>query len=209
MVESTRDILHGNGTRTCSTERRDYISSLPANVALLGKTVRAHWGIEHIMHWVLDVAFREGDCRIRCSDAAQNFAILRRIALNLLKDYTKTKLGIVNKRLKNGWDVSYLSRLLGAPKGANTLVAELVPAKCYSLYQEQIRFSIKGGNSGSITAVRMPTGEMNTDLIFWQDENLQEGRSGRLALHRAWPLPTRGVMKSWRLLSADRENSKT
>lgn len=113
MVESTRDILHGNGTRTCSTERRYYISSLPAKAALLGKTIRAHWGIENSMHWVLDVAFREDDCRIRCGDAAQNFAILRRIALNLLKGDAKTKLGIANKRLKAGWDVSYLSRLLG------------------------------------------------------------------------------------------------
>jgi predicted transposase YbfD/YdcC len=112
MVESTRDILHGDGTRACSTERRYYISSLPAKAALLGKTVRAHWGIENSMHWVLDVAFREDDCRIRCGDAAQNFAILRRIALNLLKGDTKTKLGIANKRLKAGWDVSYLSRLL-------------------------------------------------------------------------------------------------
>ena len=113
MVESTREIINGNGTSTCSTERRYYISSLPAKAALLGHTVRAHWGIENSMHWVLDVAFREDDCRIRCGDAAQNFAILRRIALNLLKGDTKSKLGIANKRLKAGWDVSYLGRLLG------------------------------------------------------------------------------------------------
>lgn len=113
MVESTRDLLHGNGTRTCRSERRYYISSLPAKAALLGKTVRAHWGIENSMHWVLDVAFREDDCRIRTGDAPQNFAILRRIALNLLKGDSKTKLGIANKRLKAGWDVSYLSQLLG------------------------------------------------------------------------------------------------
>jgi hypothetical protein len=64
------------------------------------------------MHWVLDVAFREDDCRIRCGDAPQNLAILRRIALNLLKDDTKTKLGIGNRRLKSRWDVSNLSQLL-------------------------------------------------------------------------------------------------
>lgn len=113
MVESTRDIFHGNGTRTCSTERRYYISSLPAKAALLGNTVRAHWSIKNSLHWVLGVAFREEDCRIRCGDAAQNFAILRCIALNLLKGDTKTKLGIANKRLKAGWIVSYLTRLLG------------------------------------------------------------------------------------------------
>lgn len=113
MVESTREILQGNGTFACSTERRYYISSLPAKAALLGKTVRAHWGIENSMHLVLDVAFSEDDCRIRCGDAPQDFAILRRIALNLLKGDTKTKLGIANKRLKAGWDVAYLSQLLG------------------------------------------------------------------------------------------------
>lgn len=55
----------------------------------------------------------QGQHWIRCGDAPQNFAILRRIALNLLKGDTRTKLGIANKRLKAGWDVAYLSRLLG------------------------------------------------------------------------------------------------
>lgn len=113
MVESTREIIGRNSTGKSSTERRYYISSLPAKVALLGKTVRAHWGIENSLHWVLDVTFREDDCRLRCDDVAQNFAILRRIALNLLKGDTQTKLSIVNKRLKAGWDVSYLAKLLG------------------------------------------------------------------------------------------------
>jgi predicted transposase YbfD/YdcC len=113
MVESTREIIGRNGTGESSTERRYYISSLPANAASLAKTVRMHWGIENSMHWVLDVAFKEDDCRIRCDEAAENFAILRRIALNLLKSDTKTKHGIANKRLKAGWDISYLARLLG------------------------------------------------------------------------------------------------
>jgi predicted transposase YbfD/YdcC len=112
MIESTREIIGRNSTGIASVERRYYISSLPAKAALLGKTVRAHWGIENSMHWVLDVAFREDDCRIRIGEAAQNFAILRRIALNLLKSDTTTKLGIANKRLKAGWNVNYLSRLL-------------------------------------------------------------------------------------------------
>ena len=65
------------------------------------------------MHWVLDVAFREDDCRIRVDDAAQNFAILRRIALNLLKKDKTSKLGIAGKRLKAGWNVNYLAKVLG------------------------------------------------------------------------------------------------
>jgi predicted transposase YbfD/YdcC len=113
MIESTREIIGRNSTGHSSIERRYYISSLPAKAALLGKTVRAHWGIENCMHWVLDVAFREDDCRIRIGEAAQNFAILRRIALNLLKSDTTTKLGIANKRLKAGWNVDYLAMLLG------------------------------------------------------------------------------------------------
>jgi len=91
-------------------ERRYYISSLPAKAALLGHTVRAHWGIETACHWVLDVAFREDDCRIRCGDAAQNFAILRRIALNYSKAIPRPNSASPNKRLKAGWDVSYLGR---------------------------------------------------------------------------------------------------
>jgi predicted transposase YbfD/YdcC len=113
MIESRREIIGRNSTGHASVERRYYISSLPAKAGLLGKTIRAHWGIENRMHWVLDVAFREDDCRIRVGEAAQNFAILRRIALNLLKSDTSTKLGIANKRLKAGWNVDYLEKLLG------------------------------------------------------------------------------------------------
>lgn len=112
MVESTREII---GSAKTSVERRYFISSLPAKgkAAALGRHVRAHWGIENSMHWVLDVAFREDDCRVRIGEAAQNFAVLRRIALNVLKNDKTTKLGVANKRLKAGWNVDYLSKLLG------------------------------------------------------------------------------------------------
>lgn len=69
--------------------------------------------VDNSLHWVLHVAFREGDCRIRSGTTAQNFAILRRIALNLLKNDTTTKLGIANKRLKAGGNIDFLGRLLG------------------------------------------------------------------------------------------------
>lgn len=113
MIESTREIIGRNSTGTPSVERRYYISSLPAKAALLANTVRAHWSIENSMHWVLDVAFREDDCRIRVGYAAQNFAILRRIALNLLKNEKTTKVGIATKRLKAGWNDAYLAKVLG------------------------------------------------------------------------------------------------
>ncbi|MBB5447998.1 putative transposase YbfD/YdcC [Paraburkholderia sp. WSM4177] len=80
-VESTREI----GDTVTTTERRYYVSSLPPGAARIAHAVRAHWGIENGMHWCLDMAFGEDQCRVRVDDAAQNFAILRRIALNLLR----------------------------------------------------------------------------------------------------------------------------
>jgi hypothetical protein len=64
------------------------------------------------MRRVLDVAFREDDGRVRCGDTPRNFAILRRIALNLVKGDTRTKLGVANKHLKAGWDIACFSRLM-------------------------------------------------------------------------------------------------
>ena len=99
-----------NGTVTVDT--RLYISSLPCDSSLLQHAVRLHWGIENRVHWVLDVAFREDDCRIRKGHGAHNFSILRRLALNLLRQDTSTRLGIKNKRLRAAWDPSYLISLL-------------------------------------------------------------------------------------------------
>ncbi len=95
-----------------SVERRYYISSLPADAQQLAEAVRGHWGIENQVHWVLDVAFREDESRIRTGHADANMAVVRRIALNLLKQDTSVKVGIANKRLKAGWDEAYLLRIL-------------------------------------------------------------------------------------------------
>ncbi len=95
-----------------TVERRYYISSLPADAQRLAEAVRGHWGIENNLHWVLDVAFREDESRIRMGYATENMAIVRRIALNLLKQDTSVKLGIANKRLKAGWDEHYLLNIL-------------------------------------------------------------------------------------------------
>ncbi len=74
--------------------------------------VRGYWGIENSVHWSLDVSFREDDCRIRTGSAPEHFAVLRHIALNVLKHDTRTKRGIKPKRLKAGWDNDYLASLL-------------------------------------------------------------------------------------------------
>jgi predicted transposase YbfD/YdcC len=76
------------------------------------QVVRGHWGIENSLHWVLDIAFREDDCRIRKGYGAQNFAVLRHLALNLLGQDTTAKCGIKAKRKKAGWDENFLLNIL-------------------------------------------------------------------------------------------------
>lgn len=95
-----------------SIEERYFIgsSATPATEAL--QATRAHWQVENSLHWVLDIAFREDESRIRKGYGAQNFAILRHIALNALKQENTAKVGIKNKRLKAGWDERYLSKVL-------------------------------------------------------------------------------------------------
>jgi predicted transposase YbfD/YdcC len=93
-------------------EARYYITSLPSNAAKVLQALRTHWSIENQLHWVLDVAFREDDSRVRQGDAPQNFAILRHMALNLLMQESSLKGGIQTKRLKAAWDHSYLLKVL-------------------------------------------------------------------------------------------------
>jgi predicted transposase YbfD/YdcC len=93
-------------------EERYYISSLSASAATLLNAKRTHWQVENSLHWVLDIAFREDDARLRKDNGAQNFAILRHIALNALKQETSVKLGVYNKRLKAAWNHTYLLKVL-------------------------------------------------------------------------------------------------
>lgn len=96
-------------------DHRFFITSLSqGDVKLFAKAVRHHWHIENQLHWCLDIAFREDDCRIRAGHAAENLAVLRHIALNLLKQDTSVKLGLKSKRKLAGWDNDYLLRLIAA-----------------------------------------------------------------------------------------------
>ena len=107
MVDSVR-ACKGQTT----TERRFYISSLGADVAQFAGAVRGHWLIENSLHWCLDVSFNEDQCRVRIGNAAENFAILRHMARNILKGDTTQKVGIKAKQKSAGWDHSYLTHLL-------------------------------------------------------------------------------------------------
>lgn len=90
-----------------------YISSLDGlKVEPIAHGIRQHWGIENKVHWALDVSFDQDNCRVRKDNAPENFAIIRHIALNLLKNEKTLKVGVKNKRLNAGWDHNYLLKVL-------------------------------------------------------------------------------------------------
>ena len=107
MVESTREV---NGES--SHEKRYYISSLECCAQVFGDAVRKHWGIENSVHWVLDIAFREDESRVRKGFGPENFAAIRHIALNLLKDNKDFKGSIKSKRLNAAMDPQYLEDVM-------------------------------------------------------------------------------------------------
>ena len=95
-----------------SIESRYYISSLPGDAKELLWAVREHWGIENSLHWVLDIAFREDESRVRKGHGPENLATIRHMALNLLRRETSSKGGVKARRLRAGWDEAYLLKVL-------------------------------------------------------------------------------------------------
>lgn len=95
-------------------EVRFYISSLESDALVLADAVRSHWGIENSLHWVLDVTFKEDACRIRKDNAPMNFAILRRLALNLLSRDKTVRGSIAMKRYRAALDNNYLTKVITA-----------------------------------------------------------------------------------------------
>jgi predicted transposase YbfD/YdcC len=93
---------------------RYYICSLKQPSAeRIQRAVREHWGVENGLHWTLDMAMREDDSRIRTDHTPANMAVLRHIALNLVRMDTTRKIGVKASLRKAGWDMQYLERLLG------------------------------------------------------------------------------------------------
>ncbi len=110
MVQAEREV---DGTVT--RERRYFLCSI-GFVGQFALAARGHWSIENSLHWVLDVAFREDHNRTRIDHSAENFAILRHIALNLLRAERTLRVGIKAKRLKCGWSHDYLLKVLLGPQ---------------------------------------------------------------------------------------------
>ena len=107
MAESERTV-----DGKTSTEQRFFIASKKMSAKSFAKACRKHWSIENSLHWCLDVAFREDECRIRKGFASENLAVVRHIALNLLKNEKTVRNGIKAKRLMAGWENNYLVKVL-------------------------------------------------------------------------------------------------
>jgi predicted transposase YbfD/YdcC len=100
--------ISGNTT----SETRYFISNKNEQATYFARAIRSHWGIENRLHWVLDVLFDEDHCRKNKANAAENFNLIRKIALNIIRQYKGDKLSLKRRRLKAGWDTNYLDKLL-------------------------------------------------------------------------------------------------
>ena len=99
-----------------SIEFRYYIGSFVGTADEYLGAIRGHWGIENSLHWVLDVVFREDDSRHHAGNSGENLALLRRLAISLLKQEETSNASLKTKRLRCGWDDDYLAKVLAANK---------------------------------------------------------------------------------------------
>ena len=107
-VTATRQVIGQEPT----TSVRFYLSSLPGDAGPIARAVRSHWGIENRLHWVLDLGFREDESRARTGDAAENLAVLRKLALRIMQQDPTRRTGVAASRKRAGWDTDYLRYLL-------------------------------------------------------------------------------------------------
>lgn len=107
LIESKRETKE-----LIQTERRYYISSLPTQAKRHSEMIRQHWGIENCVHWVMDVVFREDDCRVRKGHGAENLSVMRHMALNLIRSEKSNTFSIKKKRYMATLDQNYLEKIL-------------------------------------------------------------------------------------------------
>jgi predicted transposase YbfD/YdcC len=112
MVESER-VINSKTTH----ETRYYISCREPDAQAFGERVRGQWSIENSLHWVLDVALREDESRIRKGHSAENMAVVRHIAVNLLRQEKTLKVGTQAKRLRAASDNAYLGKVIRCTVG--------------------------------------------------------------------------------------------
>ena len=108
MIESIRKI-EGKVER----ETRFYLSSLALPADQLGRIVRDHWAVENSLHWVLDMVFRDDECRVRTENAPANFTTIKHMALNLLRR-APGKDSLRLRRKVAAWDDEFLTTLITA-----------------------------------------------------------------------------------------------
>jgi predicted transposase YbfD/YdcC len=108
-VETIRGV---NGTGKVEAEIRYFLTSCGDDPAVLVRAIRRHWSVENALHWVLDVTFREDDSRVRDRTAARNFALLRKIALNLVAKDHDSRVSLRGRRKKAAWDDGYMLQII-------------------------------------------------------------------------------------------------
>lgn len=108
MVESTRETAG-----VIQEETRLYITSLTMHADLMGPVIRGHWAIENSLHWVMDMVFRDDECRVRTDHAPANFSTIRHMAQNLLRRPVRKESLRLRRKLA-GWDDEFLASLVRA-----------------------------------------------------------------------------------------------
>uniref|UniRef100_UPI00145E8B2F ISAs1 family transposase n=1 Tax=Brasilonema sp. UFV-L1 TaxID=2234130 RepID=UPI00145E8B2F len=111
VVMVVRSIQYWNKT---TYEVQFYITSLASDANKIGSAIRQHWGIENSLHWTLDVTFHEDKSRIRSLHSPQNFALLRRIALNTLDREPTFRRSIRQKSRRAAMNDQYMVSVLAA-----------------------------------------------------------------------------------------------
>ena len=114
-VETIRSVNHVHGGRRgeVSNDIRYFLTSAALDGPALAAAVRNHWAIENSLHWVLDIGFREDECRVRNRNAAANLSVIRKIAINLVKGDKSQKGSIKGRRKAAGWDNDYMQKIIG------------------------------------------------------------------------------------------------